>query len=156
MKTDMTWLVGLKVAEVGKKDYTWFFTFDDHSTICTESPWRLITEEGIRVTSEDHGQKFGLPAPVDAADLSRRILGDSKINRTDVRDKTSDLVLNFSNHAVLEFLNLSSGFEAWRSVHGTQQVFCIGGGGLTEFKNEGRANQAFQAIGDPGSPQPER
>ena len=68
---DLTWLVGLQLKAVEKKDYSWFFTFDDGGSIATESFWRLITIEGVAVTSEDHGHQFGLPAPVDAANLAK-------------------------------------------------------------------------------------
>jgi len=49
MPIDMTWFVGQRVTAVEKKGYSWFFDFDGGSRIATESPWRLITVEGIAV-----------------------------------------------------------------------------------------------------------
>jgi len=33
----------------------------------------------------------------------------------------------------IEFMNVSCGYESWRTVHGEQEVICIGGGGFMEF-----------------------
>lgn len=63
---DMTWLIGRTINKVEKLDYSWFFVLNDGGSIATESPWRLVTSQGIVVTSEDHGHPFGLPAPVNA------------------------------------------------------------------------------------------
>jgi hypothetical protein len=67
-KSDCQPLVGQTLRSVEKKDYSWFFVFADDISIVTESTWRLLSEDGIIVTSEDHGHQFGLPAPVDAAE----------------------------------------------------------------------------------------
>jgi hypothetical protein len=124
-------LVGRTLKEVEKKDSSWFFVLDDGS-IATESPWRLTTAEGIVVTSEDDGHPFGLPAPVNAADSVSKTVDQSPVNRFELRDRSSDLVLHFANGSTIEFLNLSSGYEGWRTDHGRQSVFCMGGGGFTE------------------------
>jgi len=52
MKADLTWLIGRQLKAIEKKDYSWFFIFDDDSNIATEGPWRLVAAEGIVVTSE--------------------------------------------------------------------------------------------------------
>jgi hypothetical protein len=133
MKPDMTWLIGRRIKDIENKDYSWFFFLDDGSTVGTESVWRLITAKGIAVTSEDDGQPFGLPVPVNAAARVKDAVGQNPITRFELEKATSDLVLHFSNDTTIEFLNLSCGYEGWRTVHGAQEVICMGGGGLTEF-----------------------
>lgn len=132
-KPDMTWLIGRTIKKVEKIDYSWFFVLDDGSSIGTESPWRLVTAQGIIVTSEDDGHPFGLPAPVNAADTVTNTVGLNPINRFELRERTSDLVLHFANDAAIEFLNLSCGYEGWRTVHGQQEVICMGGGKFAEL-----------------------
>jgi hypothetical protein len=130
-KPDMTWLIGRKIQDVEKVDYSWFFVLDDGSSIGTESPWRLVTVKGIVVTSEDHGHAFGLPAPVNATERVTKTVAQSHVSGFELKEGTSDLVLHFENSASIEFLNLSCGYESWRTVHGQQEVICMGGGGFT-------------------------
>ena len=66
---DLLWLVGQRLQSVSVTAESWWsFHFDEHCSISTYGPWRLIEEGRIRVTSEDHGHPFGLPAPVDAVE----------------------------------------------------------------------------------------
>jgi len=126
----MTWLVGRTLRSVEKIDYSWCFVLDDGSSIATESPWRLVAAKGIVVTSEDDGHPFGLLAPVNAVDRVTNTVGHNPINRFELREGTGDLVLHFAGDASIEFLNLSCGYEGWRTVHGQQEVICMGGGRL--------------------------
>jgi hypothetical protein len=128
----MSWLVGRTIKKVEKTDYTWCFVLDDGSTIGTESPWRLITAEGIVVTSEDDGHLFGLPAPVNAGDRVTTTVGHNPITRIELREGANDLLLHFATEATIEFLTLSCGYEGWRMVHGQHEVICMGGGGLAD------------------------
>jgi hypothetical protein len=129
--SDLTWLVGRQLKVVEKKDYSWFFTFDDGSSIATESFWRLITTDGVAVTSEDHGQQFGLPAPVDAAELAKTKIGGTTVDRFTLDEQTGDLSICFSDKT-LQFVTTSAGYEGWRTVHGSQEIVCGGGGRLLE------------------------
>jgi hypothetical protein len=133
MKPDMTWLIGLRLKELEKKDYSWFFLLDDGSTISTESPWRLLTAKKIAVTSEDDGHSFGLLIPVNAASRVMEAVGLNPICSWELKEATGDLVLHFPGKTAIEFLNLSCGYDGWRTCHGTQEVFCLGGGRFAEF-----------------------
>jgi hypothetical protein len=131
---ELAWLVGRTVTRIEKVDYTWFFKFDDDSSIATEGSWRLISVSRIAVTSEDHGHPFGLPAPVDAAQITMLEVGGKVIERFEVDERTGDLSLFFGETgAVVQFLQLSCGYENWRTHHGSQDVFCTGGGSLVMF-----------------------
>ena len=136
MPADLTWLVGKRLVEAAKKDYSWFFTFAEGGSIVTESGWRLVTKKGIDVASEDHGQLFGLKEPVDAAARVLIATKEKKILDFRIAERTSDLVVRFEDEVSLEFLNLSCGYESWRAQHDAEEVICMGGGQLAIFPNE--------------------
>jgi hypothetical protein len=132
MSLDLSWLIGRSLRNVQKQDHTWFFTLNDASTVATESQWRLVQERVI-VTSEDDGQWFGLPSPVDAARLVTQAVGSSVVDHFALDDQTGDLSLFFDNATTLQFITLSGGYEGWRIGHGDQQIICMGGGELAIF-----------------------
>jgi hypothetical protein len=75
----------------------------------TECPWRLIADEGISTSSEDHGQQFGLPRPIDAASVS----GNS-----------GDLVIEFRGKVFRELFQMPATDEAWvHQMHGDEYVY---------------------------------
>jgi hypothetical protein len=134
MKIDLKWMIGRRIENLGKQDYTWFFNFDGGGIITTESTWRLVTEKGIKATSEDHGHKFGHEAPLDAIDVLKRTIGKQIIEQYKLDPRTGDLLLIFDNKCELQFLNLSSGYESWHMIHGVQEIICMGGGKLHEMQ----------------------
>ncbi len=136
MAPNLTWLVGKRLKDAAKQDYTWSFTFSDGGWIGTESGWRLVTSDGVGVTSEDHGHAFGLPSPVDAGARVQLAVGARKIEAIRVADRTSDLIVGFEGGVSLEFLNLSCGYESWRTQHDSEEVICMGGGQLATYSNK--------------------
>jgi len=136
MTINLKWLIGNRVKNIGKQDYTWFFDFDGEGSITTESTGRLITVDGIIATSEDHGHQFGLPAPKDVIDIAKKTIGQHTIKQCDLDPRTGDLSLHFEDNYELQFLNLSSGYESWHIVHGAHEIICMGGGKLHEFDNK--------------------
>jgi hypothetical protein len=126
-------VTGARLQTVEKKDYSWFFTFTDSVSVTTESPWRLMTSDGIVVTSEDHGQQFGLPSPVDASARVLSILYNGPIRTSRIDTSTGDLFLSFSEGTLLQFLQMSCGYEAWRLCVGDDNFICTGGGEIALF-----------------------
>ena len=72
-----------------------------------------MSRDSILVTREDDGQRFGLPAPVDAEALLRQHVENHRLISVEVNTASSDLRLRFDNELALEILNLSSGYECW-------------------------------------------
>jgi hypothetical protein len=74
--------------------------------------WRLI-KGGERVLSSfDHQQKYGLPAPINAKielqnELENKVVSDAKLDTN-----TGDLVFYFENRLTLQALNFT-GYEIW-------------------------------------------
>ena len=124
-------LNGGRLIEVYKKDYDWFFVFDNGVTAHTECYWRVIANGGIAVSESDHGQKFGLPAPLDAGEWAMKCLS-SQVLGSKLRDGTSDITIEFANGAVLELFNTSSGYEGWQmSFADGRRFIALGGGDVT-------------------------
>jgi len=84
----------------------------------------------VVVTSEDHGHQFGLPSPVDAAEVVRQKIADSVVDRFEIDERSGDFSLSFKNGVTLQFITLSGGFEGWRMVHPDLFLICLGGGEL--------------------------
>jgi hypothetical protein len=127
---ELGWLIGRKVKSVEKADYTWFFVFDDDSSIATEDTWRLINAGQVVVTSEDHGHRFGLPSPIDAAHKAMLEVSEDAIQQFEVDVRTGDLSLYIRKEKILQFLQLSCGYESWHAASVTHEVICTGGGSL--------------------------
>ena len=73
---DVSLLVGRRLDDVSKRDTIWVFTFSGGLGLDVQCLWRLVLAGRLKVTSEDHGHQFGLPAPVDClTELRQRIVG---------------------------------------------------------------------------------
>ena len=139
MKPNLDWLRHQRLSQVEKKDYTWFFTFEGGGSVNIDSAWRLISADGIIVTSEDHGHPFGLPEPVDAG---KRVIGAVQNKRVSdylCSKPTSDLTILFEGEIQIQFLNMSCGYESWTAWNNDVQIICLGGGELESFGPQAKA-----------------
>lgn len=127
-------LVGARLVgvEVGQASW-WGFAFERDCMVATSALWRLVTDRGIAVSSEDHAQAFGLSEPVDAARRALELL-PAPVRAVEVSPVTSDLSIWFDRETRLEFLNTSSGYESWhfsgRTHEGPRELIAMGGRGL--------------------------
>jgi len=129
---DLGWLVGRTLAEVnGSEHGSWQFGFGPDAGVRADCPWRVIRDGRIVLSSEDHGQQYGLPAPVDAEAECRRLIGGAVVAGAEVRDETRDFVIRFASGTRLELVPLSSGYESWQlGGPGGSLVIAQGGGQL--------------------------
>jgi hypothetical protein len=81
--------------------------------LSTQSQWRLLSQNAILLTSEDDGQQYGLPEPVDAVARIRELLESRVVSKVEVDQASADFNIYFDNETVLQIVNLSSGYEAW-------------------------------------------
>src|SRR5262245_47105092 len=79
MSADLSWLVGRRCTRIQCDEFSWTFAFDT-GEVRTPCLWRLVESGRIRVTSEDHGHQFGLPAPLDAVTPLSRLLALAPLN----------------------------------------------------------------------------
>jgi hypothetical protein len=107
-------LLGRRLDDVVKHDYSWDFVFSDRVCLRVECLWRLVVSGRLAVTSEDHGHQFGLPSPVDClGELRRQIIG-AAVQDVNVRAGTIDITLGFGSGRTLEVIPTSAGYEAWQ------------------------------------------
>jgi hypothetical protein len=126
---DVSWMVGRSIEVSLVEPAQWIFSLGDSSRLSVECPWRLLRNGKIRVSSEDHNQKYGLPAPLDAATEANKLLRDAHIIAASVRHGTSDLIVNCEGEIVLEVMPFSSGYEAWELSTPQGRHLLAGGGG---------------------------
>jgi hypothetical protein len=107
-------LEGLAISTIEKlpPDY-WVFKFGTGVALSTQSQWRLLSQNAILLTSEDDGQQYGLPEPVDAVARIRELLESRVVSKVEVEQASADFTIYFDNGTVLQIVNLSSGCEAW-------------------------------------------
>jgi hypothetical protein len=130
---DMKWLAGHRLQSFIHREYDWVLSFDGEANLVVACLWRLIESGRIRFTSQDEGQWFGLPAPVDAAaEVTRRLAG-TLVEAVELRDGTLDLDIRFSSGHVLQVIPDSSGYEAWNLSGHNSQFIAVGGGNLAIF-----------------------
>lgn len=104
-------------SEAGKAVY---LTFSSGIKIYTLH-WRVPGAVGV--SSFDHGQQYGLPAPINAIDnLSKLILGKKAIEPKIIFE-SGDLEIIFENNIKLQIFNFS-GYEVWevKFPNGTTQL----------------------------------
>jgi len=125
---DLSWMIGRGITDV-TFDGAWTFCFVDKGYINVECPWRILSEGRTTLSSDDHGQQYGLPAPIDAAAEATKLLSAVKIDAAQLRVGTSDILIDFSGNLRLEIIPISSGYEGWqmKNPFGTQ-FFAQGGG----------------------------
>ena len=74
--------------------------------------WRVIKDGRASISNFDHGQQYGLPAPIDAVallatDLQGRLVTDAQHDK-----ETGDLLFWFTNDMKCQILNFT-GYEIW-------------------------------------------
>ena len=123
------WMLGRRATVSFLEPDSWFIALGESLGIRIECPWRLLQHGVIAVSSDDHRQQFGLPAPVDAAERASFMLADAAVLRVEFREGTADLLIHFENDNRLEVIPFSSGYESWEiCAPGGKNVIALGGG----------------------------
>jgi hypothetical protein len=74
--------------------------------------WRVIKGGRASISSFDHKQQYGLPAPIDAVELLTKDLQGQLVTEVRHDIETGDLLLWFTNNIKCQILNLT-GYEIW-------------------------------------------
>ncbi len=133
-----TYLMGRRLVETKRREYDWAFRFGGTQTFShlrVSCPWRVLIEGRIAFTGGDDGHKFGLPAPLNGEEVTQRLLGQRVIDHLSIRPDTGDLSIFFSGQAILEVLNMSSGYEGWEIGVPGMNVIGVGGGELAIYSD---------------------
>jgi hypothetical protein len=119
-------LRGLQQPAVG----VWEFDFEK-AGLTISCPWRIVSAGVVVLGASDHGQKFGLPAPVDVISETLAKLGSKIVESVEIGAETGDLCIRFSGNARIEAFNNSGGYEGWNYAdRAGVMVVGMGGGSL--------------------------
>jgi hypothetical protein len=123
------WMTGRSVSNVHfNEPETWSFLLSGGGAITTDGgAWRLSSSSTWVTGSQDHAQRFGHSAPIDAAELSLTALQGTRIVGARVRGGPPDLEVRFGNGLLLEVLALSSGYECWQVRDPTGRCIVVHG-----------------------------
>ena len=134
---DASWFRGAALSSVILlQQHVWVFEFSTKASITVECFWRILDPQ-MRVTSDDHQQKFGLPAPLDAVSRATELLVGDTVSEFTLREDALDLLFRFSRGQRFEILADSAGYEAWKIASPHRQHFiAVGGGRLDTYTDE--------------------
>jgi hypothetical protein len=124
---------GRTVLSLTRREHDWGLLLDGETQIVIGCLWRLLEADRVRLTSQDDGQRFGLPAPVDAAGEATLRISGHRVSRAELRAGTLDL----DDGAVFQIIPDSAGYEAWQICGPMGKVIATGGGGLRVFNHGG-------------------
>lgn len=114
MKSKLAVIQGLRLLESGLSETNeWEFKFENDNRLSSSDWWRIVSSDGVILTSNDHDQQYGLPEPIQAGAMAFRELRDSKVVGISIVAPTQDLHLEFENGKVLQILSSFSGYENW-------------------------------------------
>ena len=112
----------------------WQLSFGS-SSIIIECSWRILRQDTVVLGASDHGQQFGLPAPVDVMSEALRLLQAAAVEGISV-SRTADLSIKFSGNLQIQVFNDSSGYEGWNySDTAGVTVVALGEGKLAIWDN---------------------
>ncbi len=133
----------LQAAAVGRtcvierREHDWAFDFGDGVGMAVSVPWRIVTARGIALTDANDGQKFGLPAPVDAELTANELIQGRRVISFDVEIRTADVRIALEGDVALQLFNNSSGYEGWQATFAddgrTITAIGLGGGDINFF-----------------------
>ena len=98
-----------------RREADWVLEFGQYVFLCVECFWRLRNTHGLLLTSEDEGQRFGLPAPINAEEKANALVSSNKVIAATIDPTTADIRIVLTNEIVCEILTNSSGYESWQA-----------------------------------------
>jgi hypothetical protein len=131
VEAELTELIkGLKCTSVTRFGaLSWRFEFEGLVTLDARCTWRIISGGQVALGYEDHGQWYGLPAPVDGVAAATHLLSRDSAKRITIHKESGDIHLEFDSGTRLEVANYSSGYEGWECfTKSGLDVIGIGGG----------------------------
>jgi hypothetical protein len=131
---ELAWLVGHSFQSLTRREFDRIFCFDQDIRLVVACLWRLVEDGRIRVTREDDGHQFGLPAPVEAAEEVNRRIALASVVAVGLREGTLDLEWRFETGHTVQIIPVSSGYEAWGLSNRGCQFIAVGGGELATFR----------------------
>jgi hypothetical protein len=98
-------------------------SLSDGYAISAETLCRFVGGSGDFISSQDHGQMFGLAEPYDAAEKINKAIKDKEIKEAKLTEDTSDLTLVVESGR-LEIICNSAGYECYQ-VNGPDNLIIV-------------------------------
>ena len=87
------------------------FLFANGSQLRAEY-WRITKDGKAGISSFDHEQQYGLPAPIDAIKELQERLREKAVTDARLDRATGDLLFQFADNTMLQIFNFT-GYEVW-------------------------------------------
>jgi hypothetical protein len=131
-------MIGRRIAAVRLVEpISWWFDLAGGGSLRVDTLWRIVASGRVQASSEDHGQRFGLPEAVDSGARAVDILANSQVRQAAFGRDTGDVLLDFDNDSRLGIVTTSSGYESW-SIFFPNGDEAIGlGGGQIGLRRDG-------------------
>jgi hypothetical protein len=125
-------LSGKRVTSATAAEYTFHLGFDGGAALTIECLWRLVRDGVVVLASRDHGQQFGLQAPVDARGQFEAWVANLVVSTATVSTGgPTDLAIVFTTGLRLDCIVDSSGYESWSLSCPTPTFTAFGGGQIS-------------------------
>lgn|GEM_PF-966544 len=119
-----------RVTAVVHREADWLFTLENDRWLRTDSNWRLLARDRLRMCADDDGQWFGLPAPFDVGARFMAAVGGCSVVVVRLGLRVPDLLLELEGDHLLEVPLDSCGYEAWEAGQVGGERWIAGGGGV--------------------------
>ncbi len=86
-------------------------TFSDGTKLRADY-WRIIRNQKAFISSFDHQQKYGLPAPINAKEEIIKELQGKYVLKAQLDTVTGDILFDFNENRTLQIFNFT-GYEIW-------------------------------------------
>ena len=126
------WLVGKHCTGVSNTGGSFTFEFGE-GRLVSDSLWRILGGGQIRLTSLDHGQQYGRPSPIDAAEEATQQLAGRRVISASAVEWSADVMIVFDADRALQLLTNSSGYEPWYLRAPGVHLVAVAGGGIADF-----------------------
>jgi hypothetical protein len=112
----------------------WSFVINGGSKLNLLSHWQILASGHVVLGSGDHGQQYGLPMPIDAAENATELLQGHKITSILTDSASADLTIKLEGSLLIRTFNDSSGYEGWDIVMPDGfWIIARGGGNIVSF-----------------------
>lgn len=124
----------LKDITFEEKSNSWYLKFDNDISFSLNTIWRLFKNDTVTLISNDHGQQFGLPKPIDLIEDLKSILDNKTLIEIQIEKNTGDLILNFQEKVKLVAYISSIGYESYEVFADGKRFVAQGGGDIAIFE----------------------
>lgn len=83
-----------------------------NGAVLTAAYWRVVENSRAGISSFDHEQQYGLPAPLDAIKMLHDALAERQVYSASLDHSTGDLLFGFAGGLSLQIFNFT-GYEIW-------------------------------------------